>query len=485
MAQTVSERLADIAGHAGSDAAVMSFLPDGTPTVLRWAELDQRTQERARSFRQAARPLGGAAVICIAASRTPGTVVDILAAARAGMPIFPLDPSLPQHARALMLEQLTVNYGPTLQVRSNGLEPGRSDKSAVETVGYFLGTGGTTGKPKIVKHLGPLTYDPRLLPSRALRRARWQSGQRQLIVGPLYHAAPFTYCLTGLLDANTVIIPPNFEPAKIWHVIRSHGVQWLQLTPTHMARMLDSPSCSARHLKQLQGLLHAAAFCPHQIKRRWIEIAGPSRIFELYAATEDIGCTLASGEEWLARPGTVGRGVLTQIRILDEELSAQPAGSVGKVFMRGPRPLAGAPSYLGGISPHQAPGGFRSVGDYGWLDEDGYLFLKSRREDMITVAGKNVYPADIESVIAEHPVISDVTVFGIPDAVFGSRIAAVISTRDRQPLSVSDIVAYCRGRLAVHQLPQKIHHVAQLPRNEAGKIERWRLPSVFWQEEDQ
>jgi bile acid-coenzyme A ligase len=305
--------------------------------------------------------------------------------------------------------------------------------------------------------------------------------------------APFTYCVTGLLDANTIIIPPRFEPAEAWKIIPRYGVQWLQLTPTHMSRMAASSSCGTESLSQVRGILHTAAFCPSETKRRWIELAGPSRIFELYGATEDIGYTLASGQEWLERPGTVGRGILTQIRILDERLRPLPTGTVGRVFMRRLRSPAGRSRYLGAVAPGTAgtgtagavlaEDGFRSVGDYGWLDDDGYLFLKSRREDMIIVAGKNVYLAEIENVIAEHPLVCDVAVLGAPDPVFGSKVVAVISTHGNQPLGLVDIIGHCQGRLAVHQMPQRVHQVTEVPRNEAGKIQRWSLPPAFWQDE--
>jgi bile acid-coenzyme A ligase len=477
--QGISERITDIAERLGREPALISFLPDGTQTVLQWAQLERRTQDRARAIAEAVRPAGGLAVVCVAAHKTASTVIDILAAARARLPVFPLDPGMPMAVRARMLRQLTASYGPVLTLRGNAGEIEQSPVRAVADVSYFLATGGTSGQPKIVKHPGPLTYDPRLVPSGVLRRARWQSGQRQLIVGPLYHAAPFSYFLTGLLDANTVILPPRFEPDRTWKILSTCGVQWFQLTPTHMARLADSPACAAECLRHVHGILHTAAACPHQLKRRWIELAGPDRIFELYTATEAIGSTLASGEEWLRRPGTVGRGMLTQIRILDEQFRPLPRGSVGRVFMRGPRQRSGGPGYLGDVAAAETADGFRSVGDYGRLDEDGYLFLEPRREDMVTVGGKNVYPADVEKAIAEHPLISDVAVFGVPDAVFGTKIVAVISTHDDRRVGIADLVVHCQGRLAVYQMPRKVHRVAHVPRNDAGKLERWRLASAF------
>jgi len=472
-----------MAERAPSEAAVVGLLPDGNETILRRAELERMSSARAATFTKVAKSAGGMAVICISAHRTPHTIVDIMAAIRAGLPVLPLDPSLPAEARERMLRYVRNTYASTIEARSSQLRLTEAKRKATEIAGYFLATGGTSGGMKIVARPGPVTYDPRLVPSRALSRARWRAGQRQLIVGPLHHAAPFTCCLAGVLDEGTIVLPDKFDPAFIWRIIDSYRVEWFQLTPTHMARMISSISGDSARLSRIQGILHTAAFCPCQVKRRWLELVDPSRIFELYAATEDIGATLASGEEWIQRPGTVGRGVLTQIRILDEKLNPLPAGSEGRIFMRAPGSRRGVARYLGRIPSEQTPDGFQSVGDYGWLDDDGYLFLAPRREDMITVAGKNVYPADIENVIAEHPLVSDVAVVGVPDTIFGSKIVAVVSTHGDQPLTLADLLSHCQSLLALHQLPRSVHQVTRVPRNDAGKIQRRLLPSLFGEAE--
>jgi bile acid-coenzyme A ligase len=478
MVQSVSQRLTQIAEQTPDDAAVISFLPDGTEIALRWAELDRRTQIDAATLLQTARFAAGMAVVCVTARQTPATIVKFLTAARAGLAIFPLDPHMPGQLHARMIQHVRENYGPTIE--DNSLAAGTRDKARETRVaGYLLATGGTSGALKIVAYPGPLTYDSRLLPSLLLRRAGWHTGQRQLILGPLYHAAPLMYCLTGLLDANTIVLPPSFEPAKTWGLLSDYRIEWLQLTPTHMTRIAEVAPQADSVLSHIRGILHTAAACPHQTKRRWLELVEPSRVFELYSATEDIGSTLADGEEWLERPGTVGRGVLTQIRILDEDRRSLPAGVTGRIFMRRPRSALQAPQYLGGDSSSSVGDGFRSVGDYGWMDTDGYLFLAPRRDDLIVVGGKNVYPADVESVIAEHPMVADVAVIGISDAVFGARIVAVVSTRDDRPIGVADLIAHCGGRLVAHQLPREVLQVPRVPRNEAGKIQRWRLPSLL------
>lgn len=482
MSVSVAERITDIAGHQPDEAAIINALPNGSESIVSWKELERRSRERASILKKAADPLAGIGVLCVPAHNTPAAIVDIVAAARAGITILPLDPNLPQEPREALLRNIRKNYGPTIEVQGSEVKTeGRTGENAQRPAKYILTTGGTSGAAKVVVHPGPITYDSRRTPSLLLRSTGWRTAQRQYIIGPLYHAGPFTYCITGILDANTIIVSGHFEPARVLGNIERYGVNWFQFTPTHMARLAVAcgPEMERPGFPSIRGILHSAAACPHQTKREWLDLIGPERIYELYATTEDIGCTLASGAEWLRRPGTVGRGIFTQIRILDEGLRQLRPGQVGRIFMRKALPSAEDALYLDRALSSAQKEGYRSVGDYGRLDDDGYLYIEPRREDMFTVGGENVYPAKIESIISEHPLVSDVAVIGIPDETFGSRVAAAICTRENAQLSLAELIAHCRGRLASFELPGLVRQVGQLPRNEAGKLQRWRLSGTF------
>jgi bile acid-coenzyme A ligase len=483
--QSAAERIRSIAERQPGQAAIISFLPNGQELVLSWAELDRRSERQAAALDKAVAGLGGRAALCISARNSATAVTDIIAAVRANVPVLPLDPNLPEHAREQLVRKVAGNYASVVEFRKQRDSPEecrigvieRAEPSTSTLIAYLLPTGGTSGSAKIVAYPGPVTYHQRRVPSLLLRRTGWRSGQRQLVMGPLHHVAPFTNCMTGILDANTVVLLGSFSAVTAWQIIDAYSVDWMQITPTHMARLADtcSPDRARFILKHLNGVLHTAASCPHKIKRAWLELMDTERIFELYTATEDIGSTLATGAEWLARPGTVGRGFFTQIKILDDGRRELPPGAVGKIFMRTPRPFNGVPQYLGSVNPATVVSGLQSVGDYGRLDESGYLYLEPRREDMFKSGGKNVYPADIEGVIMEHPMIRDVAVIPVPDEVFGARPTAIVSTWNDERLSLTEVIAHCRTKLGYHQLPAAIHHTHEIPRTESGKLQRWRL----------
>jgi bile acid-coenzyme A ligase len=291
------------------------------------------------------------------------------------------------------------------------------------------------------------------------------------VLGPLYHAAPFTSLLSGLLDGHTIIVQGAFSPENAADAIERHGVQWMQVTPSHMSKMLAAPEVTAERLASLRAVLHTAAPCDAATKRGWIDLLGPTRVYEMYGATEQIGMTLARGDEWLARPGTVGKGFLTQIKVLDEDGFAVPPGVVGRVFMR--RGAGRRPSGVDLSAVEHTVDGFLTVGDHGYVDEDGYLFLSGRRADMMTVGGSNVYPAEIERVVLELPGVRDVAVVGREHPDFGSvPVAYVVADPG---LTAADVNRHCRTALAVHKRPRQVEFVDELPRTEAGKLHRWRL----------
>jgi bile acid-coenzyme A ligase len=217
----------------------------------------------------------------------------------------------------------------------------------------------------------------------------------------------------------------------------------------------------------------AAAPCPSWLKRFWCELIGPQHVTECYGASEATGRTVIDGNEWLAHPGSVGRPVTSEVHILNSAGDELPRGEVGEIFMRNLPPVAEPFRYLGSPPPASTPDGFISVGDLGWVDADGYLYIADRRVDMIVSGGANIYPAEVEAVLSEHAGVADVVVIGLLDPEWGKRVHAVIQPRDsNRPPTASELKAFCRERLAAYKAPRTYEFVLDFPRSDAGKIQR-------------
>jgi bile acid-coenzyme A ligase len=452
--------------------------------MLTWGELDRESADRARLIDHAGRPGPADAVVAFGAPSQAESVIRILACLRARIPFLLLDPGAPAAERERLLRAAASTSpvrlwdGHTAPVKPPGTG-GPAARRAPGTPGYLLATGSSSGRPRLVAHPGPPGYDPARVPNPLLRATGWRSGQRQLVVGPLHHAAPLTTCLEALLDGNTLVLQETFNPRAAVNILDECAVEWMELTPTHMQWMLIALERENPELRSLHSIVHTAARCPEPVKRAWIDRLGPTRVFEFYGATEGIGMTLVRGDEWLARPGTVGRGFCTQIRILDDRGRALPPGTSGEIYLRSSGFLAGSaagPGAAAAGSVKRTADGFRSVGDHGWLDEQKYLFLSPRREDMVVIGGANVYPAEVENVLADHPQIQDSAVVATPDNLVGSRLVAFVVPRPAAAApATAAVLAFCSERLAQHKVPAAVRFVDQVPRSEAGKLQRWRL----------
>ncbi|HEX2038799.1 MAG TPA: AMP-binding protein, partial [Acidimicrobiales bacterium] len=330
--------------------------------------------------------------------------------------------------------------------------------------------------PKIIVDPTPFEWSPALLAESA--RAWSGMGERevQLVVGPFYHNLPFSWAHLGLFLDHHLVVMERFDAARALDLVERHRVTFVPLVPTMMRRMLLVPDVHQRDLSSLKAVFHTAAPCPEPVKRGWIELVGPERVYELYGATEATGTCMIRGDEWLAHPGSVGRpSADTEVRILDESRRDVPVGEVGEVFMRR---LSGVATYRYVGSPPAATTdeGFVSVGDLGRLDADGYLYLADRRADLVITGGANVYPAEVEAALIAHPGVLDVVVIGLPSEEWGRSVHAVVQPVDpAAPPSEEDLARHCRERLTPYKVPKSFELVAELPRNEAGKVRRSAL----------
>lgn len=477
MSLSVARRIADIARSAPDRTAVVGFDTELAEQSLSWREFAGLVEDMVGALRgtldRNSRPC-----VVVDAGNTLSTVTGIAAALAAGFPVLPLNPAAPPAERQTLLGLLSRRFGQIcrldhhprlLDLPKETQRPGNDQAEA-----YLLATGGSSGVPKISMRPGPLRYDPGRTPSPVIKQTGWRTGQRQLIVGPLYHAAPFTAFLDALLDMNTIILQPFFSPSWTVDLMRRHAVQWMELTPTHMREILPLARQEPASIGSLRAMLHTAAHCDADTKRGWIDLLGPERLYELYGTTEGIGVTLVRGDEWLARPGTVGRGFFTQIRVLDDTRTPVAPGTTGTVFMRTPQRL-GRSAYVGDQVVETTPDGFATVGDRGRLDNDGYLFLEPRDHDIINVGGEKVDPNEVEAALLGHPDVIDAVAVGMPHGTLGSVVGVRVVLRPSSTVHRVDLAAHCGRLLAGYKVPKHIAFVDHVPRSASGKVQRWRL----------
>jgi long-chain acyl-CoA synthetase len=357
--------------------------------------------------------------------------------------------------------------------------------------GPMVYTSGTSGRPKGVRR--PLTgEDPDKVPPNAL----WFFGlfslapfddHVHLCCSPLYHTAVLNFATMSIQFGHPVVLMDRFEPEQTLTLIDRHRVTHSHMVPTQFRRLLALPQQvrDRYDVSSLRSVIHSAAPCPHEVKRQMIDWWGPV-IIEYYAASEG-GGTGITAQEWLARPGSVGlpwRG--SEVRVLDAEGNDLPAGEPGLVYMK-----MGTSSFDYHKDEEKTKAsrarGMFTVGDIGYLDADGYLYLCDRKSDMIISGGVNIYPAEIESELACHPAVADVAVFGIPHEEWGEEIKAVVQPAEGTepgPELTKDLLAFLDGRVARFKLPRTIDYVAELPRDPNGKLYKRLLRDPYWANQD-
>jgi long-chain acyl-CoA synthetase len=347
--------------------------------------------------------------------------------------------------------------------------PGARTQSGYNIVIY---TSGTTGRPKGVVHPH---VDPAL--GFAAQRAiveMWgfRPDDVHLMVGPAYHTMPSAYVAQHLFVGATSVLMKKFDAEECLQLIASERVTTSAMVPAHFIRLLELPDhVRARYdLSSVRKILHAAAPCPPHVKRRIMELFPPGTVWEFYGATEGPG-TLIGPDEWLAKPGSVGRpwpGVT--IKILDDDGRECAPGEVGTIYLSS---RSGARFRYHNAEEKTAAafrGDFFTVGDMGYLDADGYLFISDRKHDMVISGGVNVYPLEIEHVLVTHPGVVDAAVVGVPDARWGEALLAVVERRPGATLTADVLREWCRTRMADYKVPRHVEFVDELPRDPNGKV---------------
>jgi bile acid-coenzyme A ligase len=461
--------------------AVTGWEPDGTVRSVTRAELDRRTNRIARAWAELG--VGEGDFVSIALPNSVGFVEAAVATWKLGAVPQPLSAHLPDRERQAIVDlagsKLVVGTDPTAhpnhQVLPVGWEadPSIDDGALPDRVSpsmRAMTSGGSTGRPKLI-----VNGDRGVVSVGLAAACQIEPDGCHIVPGPLYHNGPFGLSMIGLSVGNHVVVFPRFDAEATLRAVDEHGGTFMFAVPTMMLRMwrLGEDVRSRYDLSSLEVLWHFAAPCPDWLKADWIDWLGAERVWELYGGTELQAMTIIRGDEWLEHRGSVGRCAIGEMKVVDPDTGDDvPPGEVGEIFMR--RDAEGTPSYrYVGSEARTLPGHWESLGDMGAIDADGYVYLSDRRSDMILVGGENVYPAEVEGALMEHPSVLSAAVIGLPDGEVGNRVHAVVQLSS--PVDDDELGAFLGERLVRYKLPRTFEYTAEPVRDDAGKVRRSAL----------
>ena len=504
--------------HAGTHPDKPAFVMAGSGVRLTYRELEDRSNQVAQLLRSLGLKAGDH--IAILLENHPRYFEICLGAHRAGIIYTAMSTRLTvgeaayiienceakllitSQAMAALAEQLLPQTpGLANRLMIDGTASGHASYEAAlarhpatrivdETAGGdMLYSSGTTGRPKgvWVPPESPAIDAMNPLIGICMKLYGMGEGTVYLSPAPLYHAAPLRFCLTTLRLGGTCVVMEHFDPEEYLGLVAHHKVTHTQLVPTMFVRMLKLPEASRkRHdLSSLKIAIHAAAPCPIPIKSQMIEWWGPV-IWEYYAGTEGNGMTMVSSGEWVKHPGTVGRAVIGILKICDDDGTEMPIGVPGTVYFADGRPFEyhnDSDKTAGSRNRH----GWTTLGDVGYVDAGGYLYLTDRKAHMIISGGVNIYPQESENLLITHPKVQDCAVIGVPNEEFGEEVKAVVQPRDMRDVQgdagralEAELIAFCREQLSPIKCPRSVDFEAELPRHPTGKLYKRLLRDRYW-----
>ena len=469
-------RIAQLTAEYGDAPAVVSG-----ETTRSWVELDRRTNRLARALLARGVVLGD--LVTIGLPNSVEFVEACIACWKAGAVPQPVSAAMPP----LELQGIVELANPPLVIARGDIPLDRpiadvdeliaeaDDDGPLPTVvspAYKApASGGSTGRPKLIVSAQAGVVEP-------FGSMVWKHrpGGTVVMPGPMYHNGPFTSAMAGLLNGSTMVLMPRFDAEGVLQLVERHRATWLYLVPAMMSRIWRLPVevRAAYDLSSLETVWHLAAPCPPWLKEAWIDWVGPEVLMELYAGTEAQAGTIISGTEWLEHRGSVGTVLYGEMTILGPDGEQLPAGTVGEVYLR--RGPGQGPSYRYIGAEARTRGDWESLGDIGWMDEDGYLYLADRRTDMILVGGSNVYPAEVEAALDEHPQVASSAVIGLPDPDLGQVVHAIVQPAPgRDDVDLDDLRRHLAERLVRYKQPRTFELVREPLRDDAGKVRRSQL----------
>ncbi len=452
----------------------------GDESITR-AELVARIDDLARDLR--ARGVGEGDMVTIALPNSVAWFVAFGAAWRLGATPQPVSARLPERELAAIIEladpAAVIGVASNIAAGRASLGPDHVAPRTTDADGELPDlvaaawkaptSGGSTGRPKLI-----VSGDSARMDNAADAPLMLGKDGCTVMPGPLYHNGPLVWSCQSLLSGNHVVVLPRFDAEATLAAIEMHRATVVYLVPTMMKRIWRLPEHvrNSYDLSSLRVVWHLAEPCPDWLKQVWIDWLGPERIFELYAGTEAQAATVITGIEWLEHRGSVGRPAPGTVSITDPFEVEVSWGEMGEVWLRS---IRDTPTYRYiGAEARRREGGWESLGDMGYLDADGYLYLGDRSADMILSGGSNIYPAEIEAAIQEHPAVQSVAVIGLPDDDKGNVVHAIIEA-DTTTVSADELRTFLAERLVTYKLPRSFEFVNTPLRDDAGKVRRSAL----------
>jgi len=480
---TPGKQLSDIAAVKPDEPAIIYISPENNESVMTWRELDTLSNRIGRYL--LGQGVGPGKSVIAALPNIPTNIALAFGVWKAGGCYVPISNRVPQKNMTEICECVS----PVLVVTNRKKPAGYTSLSTAELRDACAAcsgemppdilaipslancSGGTTGKTKVIQRNMPAGES-----DEGLRFYYSISGMgfemRQLLAGPVFHGAPLTAAVNGLYSGNTLIMPATFEAQNIVSLIKKYQVEYMQIVPTLMQRIIKLPDFHKEDLASLKALCHTGGICSKDLKEAWLKIIEPEKLYEMYSMTECIGMTSIRGDEWLRHVGSVGRMAGGEISIRGENGEELPVGEIGEIFMNwgenSPKVI-----YKNVPQIEADDKGFKSVGDMGYLDEDGYLYFADRRSDMIVTGGENVFAAEVENVLKKHRKVVEAVVVGLPDKEWGHRIHAIVETSE--PTSAKELIKFSLDYLPPYKIPKSFEFTDEIPRNESGKFVRSKL----------
>jgi bile acid-coenzyme A ligase len=468
----------DLVAERGDETVLRFVAAGGAEQTFTWNELDRRSSQVAGAL--AERGLGFGDRLGVGLRNSPPFVHATFAAWKLGAVPVPMRWDLPEWEVARLREAIDgkVHLGEDdvawVDATVDREVPDLPDVTSPQFNGIC--SSGSTGLPKVIVTNRPGVFDPVLATPFAESWGRSiPRPQTILVLGPMYHANGF-HAFVSLLGGDHVILLEAFDAERAVGAIEQHGASMFNCTPTMLKRIADLPGIDERDLSSIEWICQGAAPMPPYLVHRWADLIGPDRLIMAYGMSEGLGITAIRADEWMAHEGSVGRPMRdSEIRVLDDDGEVVAPGEIGEIHLRSA--TYGGSTYLGGAAqPKMTADGFCSVGDLGYLDEDGFLYVVDRRSDLIITGGANVYPAEVETALLDHPKVADVVVVGLKDDEWGRRVHAIIqATSPDDPPTFDEIRAYAKDRVAPYKVPKSIEVVDEIPRSAATKVNRGAL----------
>ena len=470
-------RITELAAEEPDRVAVRFVRIDGTEQPLRTVDLEARANQV--GWAMAARGVGVGDRIGLELRNSPELVACILGAWKVGASPVPMRWDLPDWERGRVVNvlepRLLVTEADQTILAEADLQRPDPLPPVVPPMANGICSSGSTGTPKVIMSTRPGAYDPDLTRPFPIYWGVELGRQRILVPTTLYHTNGFATMLS-LIAGDSRVIMEKFDAERVVDLIERHRISTFTATSTMLQRISRVPDLARRDLSSLVWILQGAAVISPGLVQFWIDRLGPEKVYMSYGMTEGLGLAAIRGDQWLTHKGSVGRGIReTEIRVLDADQKDLLPGEVGEIYLRSP--FTGSYGYLGtaGNLPC-TPDGFATAGDLGWLDDEGFLYVVDRRVDMIVSGGANVYPAEVEAALFEHPGVADVVVVGLKDEEWGRRVHAIVEPVDKaDPPTAAEIIAFAKGHLAAYKVPKTVEFVEQIPRSAATKVNRGLL----------